>query len=69
MIKVTGLNNKEFIINAEQIEIIEEVPECVITLVSGKKYIVLNSSDELIEKVINYKNRIFMVGYGRQLNE
>lgn len=58
MIKVTGLNNKEFIINAEQIEIMEEIPECVITLVSGKKYIVLDSCDEIIDKVIKFKNRI-----------
>ena len=58
MIKVTGLNNKEFIINAEQIEIMEEIPECVITLVSGKKYIVQGSCDDIIDKIINFKTRI-----------
>lgn len=58
MIKVTGLNKKEFIINAEQIEIVEQIPECVITLISGNKYIVLESFDEIISKVIEYKNRI-----------
>ena len=60
MIKVTGLNHKEFIINAEQIEIIEQVPECVITLISGNKFIVLESGDEIISKVIEYKNRILI---------
>jgi flagellar protein FlbD len=59
MIKVTGLNNKEFILNAEHIEKIEEVPECLITLVNGKKYIVLESSDEVVNRVVKYKNRIF----------
>lgn len=59
MIKVTGLNKKEFIINAEQIEIIEQIPECVITLISGNKYIVLETFDEIVSKVIEYKNRIF----------
>ena len=58
MIRVTGLDNKEFIINAEQIEIMEEIPECVITLVSGKKYIVQDSCDEIIDKVIKFKNRV-----------
>jgi flagellar protein FlbD len=58
MIKLTVLNKKEFIINAEQIEIIEQVPECVITLVGGNKYIVLESYDEIISKVIEFKNRI-----------
>jgi flagellar protein FlbD len=59
MINVTGLNNKEFILNAEHIEKIEEVPECLITLVNGKKYIVLESSDEVVNRVVKYKNRIF----------
>lgn len=60
MIKVTGINKKIFMINAEQIEIIEEVPECVITLNGGNKYIVLETFDEIIAKVIEYKNRIFI---------
>ena len=59
MIKVTGLNNKEFILNAEHIEKLEEVPECLITLINGKKYIVLESSQEVVDRVIKYKNRIF----------
>jgi flagellar protein FlbD len=58
MIKVTGINKKEFVVNAEQIEIIEQVPECVITLISGNKYIVLETWDEVISRVIEYKNRI-----------
>ena len=36
MIEVTGLDNKEFVLNAEHIEKIEEVPETVITLVNNK---------------------------------
>jgi flagellar protein FlbD len=59
MIKLTGLNKKEFILNAEHIEKIEEVPECLITLVNGKKYLVLESIEEVIERTIKYKNRIF----------
>ena len=59
MIKLTGLNKKEFILNAEVIEKIEIMPETLITLVNGKKYIVLESTDEVIDKVIKYKNRIF----------
>jgi flagellar protein FlbD len=59
MIKLVGLNNKEFILNAEHIEKVEEVPECIITLTNGKKYLVLGTSEEVIEKVIEYKNKIF----------
>jgi flagellar protein FlbD len=59
MIKVTGLNNKEFVLNAEHIEKVEEVPETLITLINSKKYIVLQSNDEIIRRVIEYKHKIF----------
>lgn len=58
MIKITGMNNKEFVLNADHIEKIEEVPETLITLTNGKKYIVLETVEEVIEEVIRYKNKI-----------
>jgi flagellar protein FlbD len=62
LIKLTGLNNKEIILNAEHIEKLEAVPESLITLTNGNKYIVLESTDEIINRVIEYKNKIFRVG-------
>ncbi|WP_139904191.1 flagellar FlbD family protein [Clostridium thermarum] len=59
MIKVIGFNGKDFVLNAEHIEKIEEVPECLITLTNGKKYMVMGNSQEVVEKVIEYKKRIF----------
>lgn len=63
MIEVTGMNNKEFILNADHIEKIEEVPETLITLTNGKKYLVLESIDEIKNEVIRYKKRIFSGGF------
>ena len=62
LIKLTGLNNKEIILNAEHIEKLETVPESLITLLNGNKYIVLESTDEIINKIIEYKNKIFRLG-------
>ncbi|MDP4143286.1 MAG: flagellar FlbD family protein [Bacillota bacterium] len=62
MIKLTGLNQAEFVINADHIEKLEEVPETVITLDNGKKYLVQESVDEVIQLVIDYKRRIFALG-------
>lgn len=59
MIDLTGMNNKEFVLNADHIEKIEEVPETLITLTNGKKYLVLETIEEVRESVIKYKNRIF----------
>jgi flagellar protein FlbD len=58
MIDLTGMNNKEFTLNADHIEKIEEVPETIITLTNGKKYIVLETLDEVKDLVIRYKNKI-----------
>ena len=60
MIKLTGLNNRPIVLNAEQIEKLEAVPESLVTLINGNKYIVTDSIDEIIEKVIEYKNRILI---------
>jgi flagellar protein FlbD len=62
LIKLTGLNNKEIILNAEHIEKLEAVPESLVTLTNGNKYIVLESTDEIINRVIEYKNKIFRLG-------
>lgn len=59
MIKLIGLDNKEFIVNADHIEKLEEIPESVLTLTNGKKYLVKESNDEIIRKVIEYKRKIF----------
>ncbi|MFL0251626.1 flagellar FlbD family protein [Clostridium neuense] len=58
MIKLNGMNGKSFVINDSQIEKIDEVPETVITLVNGNKYIVQETVDEVIDKVIMFKRQI-----------
>ena len=59
MIDLTAMNNTEFVLNADHIEKIECVPETLITLTNGKKYIVLETVEEVKSKVIKYNNKIF----------
>ena len=59
MIKVTRLNGVGYYLNCEHIETIESTPNTVITLRDGKKLLVSESSEEIIEKIIEYKKRIF----------
>ena len=58
MIKVTTLNNVEFVINADLIEMVEKTPDSVITLFNGKKVVVLESVEEIIQRVIVYRKSI-----------
>jgi flagellar protein FlbD len=58
MIKLKRLNNSEIVVNSELIQFIEETPDTVITLTNGHKMVVVESSAEIIKKVIEYKNKI-----------
>jgi flagellar protein FlbD len=57
MIEVNPLNGNRFILNSNHIEKIEEIPETVITLINGKKYLVKESSKEIVDKVIEFKRK------------
>ncbi|MGI5850684.1 MAG: flagellar FlbD family protein [Clostridiales bacterium] len=61
MIKVTRLNGKEFVINTEIIEFIESTPDTVITTTTGKKVIVKEDVDEVINRVIDFKRRVLEI--------
>ena len=54
MIEVTRLNGKDFVLNAELIEVMEETPDTVITLTTGHKYVV----NEILDKIFTYKKNI-----------
>jgi len=58
MIEVTRLNNKSFIVNCEWIETVEATPDTVITLTNGKKFVVAESVEDVIRKVVEYKQKI-----------
>jgi len=58
MIEVTRINGDKIILNAEEIEIIETAHDTTLTLKSGKKIAVKETSTEITRKVIEYKKQI-----------
>ena len=58
MIKLTKLNDENFVLNANLIKFVEEKPDTIITLQRGEKILVKNSADDVIEKVIEYARAI-----------
>jgi len=56
MITLTRLNNDEFIVNADLIELIEKTPDTVLTLTTGKKIMVRESSEIVVGKVLEYRH-------------
>ena len=61
IILLTTLNGKKFYLNAEYIEKIEELPDTTITLYNGKKYIVSESAEEVVKKIIEYRKKILNI--------
>jgi flagellar protein FlbD len=62
MIKVTRLSGEEYVLNAHQIETVESTPDTVITLISGRKVLVKESVDKVIELVIKYRRKLGIMG-------
>lgn len=58
MIKVTKLNGEQLYINSNLIEFIEETPDTMITLTTGRKIIIKEKTNEVIDKIIEYNNKI-----------
>ncbi|ADA66567.1 flagellar FlbD family protein [Thermotoga petrophila RKU-10] len=59
MIRLTRIDGRWFFLNADLIETVEALPDTTITLINGKKYIVKESAEEVVQKVIEYKRKIF----------
>ncbi len=59
MIDVTKMDGKQITINSDLIEFIENIPETVITLTTGKKIIVKESRQKIKNLVKLYKQEIF----------
>lgn len=54
MILLTRLSGKEYYVNAEQVEFAEATPDTVVTMLSGKKMVVRETIDEVVERMARY---------------
>ena len=59
MIEVTTINDVKILVNQDLIEIVEETPDTVISLTTGKKIIVKESRQDIKNLVELYKRAIF----------
>ncbi len=54
MIRLTRRNGRPFVLNAELIKFVEEVPDTIITLRDGEKVLVLEKADAVVELSLEY---------------
>jgi flagellar protein FlbD len=54
MIGLTKLNNQSFVVNADLIKFVEATPDTLLTLTTGERILVKESTDEVIRRVVHY---------------
>lgn len=58
MIKLTRLDGSELFINPDLIETMEETPDTHIALLNGNRYLVLEPTRVIIDRIVAFKARI-----------
>ncbi|NBF40940.1 MAG: flagellar protein FlbD [Spirochaetes bacterium] len=58
MIRVTRLDGKEYYVNPHQIEYMEKNPDTTLTMLSGKRLVVQEDHQSVIDRIVEYRMRI-----------
>jgi flagellar protein FlbD len=58
MIQVTRINHTPLVLNSDLIEHIETTPDTVVSLTNGQKFVVLETAEELIQKVVEFRRSL-----------
>ena len=58
LITVTKINDRDIVVNCDLVELIESTPDTTLTTTTGRKIIVLDTVEEVVDKVIAFKARI-----------
>ena len=62
MVELTKLNGEKVVINCELIEYIDANPDTAINLTTNNRFVVKESVEEVITKIVNFKREIFSSG-------
>ncbi|HHT17229.1 MAG TPA: flagellar FlbD family protein [Papillibacter sp.] len=59
MIELSRINKiNRFWVNEDQIELVEQTPDTIVTMVSGRKYAVAETPEEIAEKIVAFRRRV-----------
>jgi flagellar protein FlbD len=63
VIRLTRLNGEHFVLNAELIQRVEAHPDTVITLLDDTKYVVVETVDQVVREIRDYRASIQAVAF------
>ena len=58
MIVLRKMNNEKFLVNHNQIECIELIPECKVVMMNHDYYLVQDTAEEIIQKIAEYNAKV-----------
>jgi flagellar protein FlbD len=58
MIQLTRLNNTRLAVNSDLIKYVEQAPDTVITLLNGEKLVVRETTEQVIERVLDFRRSV-----------
>ena len=61
MIELTRFNGDRFVLNADLIETVECTPDTVIRLLTGKKLVVKETVEEVVDRAMEYSRRVHAI--------
>lgn len=59
MVRLTRLNHAVLVLNSDLIEHIDVTPDTVITLTTGQILRVRETAEEVVERIVEFRRRIF----------
>jgi len=61
MIQLTRLNGHAMAVNCDLIKFVEQAPDTVITLISGEKMVVKESTADVIARVLEFRRAVLSI--------
>ena len=58
MIVLTKMNKDRFLVNHNQIEYIELIPECKVVMMNHDYYLVRETAEEITQKIADYNPKV-----------
>ena len=65
MIRLTRINKVPLVLNSDLIEHLEVTPDTVVSLTNGQKFLVLETPDEVVERIVEFRRLISQPAGGR----
>ncbi len=57
MIQVNKLNGQPVVVNADLVEFVEETPDCLLTMTTGRKMMVRQNMEEVLRLLLEYRQK------------